>query len=280
MTHHICTTCGTRYPASATPPEDCPVCRDERQWLPAGGPSWTTMEELAGDHGNRIEPLEPGLFGIGTEPSFAIGQRALLVQTDEGNVLWDCVSLLDADTIRRVEALGGIRHLAVSHPHYYSSMVAWAEAFDATVHLHEADAPWVAEPHPRIRFRSEDREALPGGLELHRLGGHFRGGQVLRWPRGAGGRGALLTGDIVQVAADTAWVSFMYSFPNHLPLPAGEVRRIGGILEGLTFERIYGAWWDKVVPEDAHAAVQRSVARYLDALEGRFHPLRGEAGPE
>lgn len=273
MEHFICTTCGTRFPASPIPPETCPICLDERQYVPAEGQSWTSMEALAADHRNRVEEVEPGLVGIGTEPAFAIAQRALLVQTPEGNVLWDCVSLLDDETRERVEELGGIDAIAVSHPHYYSSMVAWAETFDAPIHIHASERPWVVEPHALVRFWEGEAQAMPGGLTLYRLGGHFQGGQVLHWTRGAGGGGALLTGDIVQVAADTRWVSFMYSYPNYIPLPAQEVQRMAGILDGLSFRRIYGAWWPKVVSDDAHAAVQRSARRYLRALQGDFDPL-------
>ncbi len=274
MHNFICNTCGTRFPASEEPPEHCPVCMDERQYVPAEGQTWTTMDELAGDHVNRVERIEPDLFGIGTEPAFAIAQRALLLRTPEGNVLWDCVSLLDDATREQVEALGGVDAIAISHPHYYSSMVAWAHAFDAPIHLHAAERPWVMEPDPAVRFWEGERISLLGGLTLLRLGGHFEGGQILYWPKGAGGRGALLTGDIIQVASDTRWVSFMYSYPNYIPLPAGEVRRIGDVLKRLDFDRIYGAWWPKIVREDGHAAVQRSVARYLAALDGRLGSRR------
>lgn len=275
MQHFICVTCGTRFPASERPPEACPICRDERQYVPVEGQSWTTMSEIAATHRNRVEPVEPHLFGIGTEPDLAIAQRALLVQTSAGNVLWDCVTLLDDDTRVRVEALGGIDHIAISHPHYYSSMVAWAQTFDAVIHIHAAERPWVVDPDAPVDFWDGERLDLPGGLTLHRLGGHFEGGQVLHWPEGAGGRGALLSGDIVQVVADRRWVSFMYSYPNLIPLPVTQVRHMARILDGLSFDRIYGAWWGKVVSDGAHAAVQRSAMRYVDALEGRFHALRG-----
>jgi hypothetical protein len=228
------------------------------------------MDEIARDHENRVEPQEPGLFGIGTEPRFAIGQRALLVQTPAGNVLWDCITLLDEDTRQRVRALGGIDHIAISHPHYYSSMVEWANAFDAPIHLHASDQPWVMDADPLIEFWDGDNLRLPGHLTLHRLGGHFEGGQALHWPEGAGGKGALLAGDIVQVAADPRWVSFMYSYPNYIPLPASDVGRIGRALAGLTFDRIYGAWWGKVVRADAEAVVRRSVERYVAALDGHL----------
>lgn len=35
--------------------------------------------------------MEPDLYAIGTTPEFGIGQRALLVRTPHGNLLWDRV---------------------------------------------------------------------------------------------------------------------------------------------------------------------------------------------
>jgi hypothetical protein len=258
---HICITCGTQYPPSPEPPAECPICLDERQYVGHDGQQWTTMADLASAHRNRVRELEPGLAGIGTEPSFAIGQRALLV----GGLLWDCITLIDADTIAAVRA-AGVHTIAISHPHYYSGMVEWAERLDARVLLHEADRRWVMRPSPRVEHWSGERLAVGDGLELHRLGGHFDGGTVCLWKDGAGGRGALLSGDIVQVVADRSWVSFMYSYPNLIPLPAAEIRRIRAIVETLAFERVYGAWWDAVVPAGGRAKVLRSADRYLRAL--------------
>jgi hypothetical protein len=260
----ICVTCGTQYPPAGAPPSGCPICLDERQYVGNDGQRWTTMDELARDHRNRLEELEPGLLGIGTKPSFAIGQRALLVE----DLLWDCITLLDDVTAAAVETAGGIRTIAISHPHYYSAMVEWAERFDARVLLHEADREWVMRPSERIEFWSGERRRVSDGLELVRLGGHFDGGTVCLWPAGAGGKGALLSGDIVQVVSDRDWVSFMYSYPNLIPLPAREVERIRGVVETLPFDRVYGAWWDRIVPEDAKAKVLRSADRYVAALAG------------
>jgi hypothetical protein len=260
---HICMTCGTQFPPADEPPDGCPICLDERQYVGHDGQRWTTMAALAGDHADRIEEVEPGLLGIGVDPSFAIGQRALLVD----GVLWDCVSLLDEAAARRVEEAGGIHTIAISHPHYYTAMVEWANRFDARILLHEADREWVMRPSPRIELWAGEYRELSGGLELIRLGGHFAGGTVCLWAGGAEGRGALLSGDIVQVVADRDWMSFMYSYPNLIPLPAHEVERIRTRLEGLAFDRVYGAWWHTVVAEDGRVKALRSADRYLAALE-------------
>ena len=262
MQHFVCVTCGVQFAESAEPPPRCPVCEDDRQYVGWDGQRWTTLDELRRDHRAEIRDEAPGLTGIGCEPSFAIGQRALLVRAPGGNVLWDCISLLDDEIGAYVEAAGGLAAIAISHPHYYSSMVEWAHAFGAPVLLHADDREWVMRPDDAIDFWDGETRDLGDGLTLLRLGGHFAGGTVLHW---AAAR-ALLSGDIVQVVQDRRWVSFMYSYPNLIPLPAGEIRRIVDALEPYEFDSIYGAWWGRVVAEDGKATVRRSAERYLRAI--------------
>lgn len=264
----ICVTCGTQFTPSASPPDACTICRDERQYLAAGGQRWTTLDDLRRTHRNAFQRLEPGLMGIGTEPRFAIGQRALLVRTPAGNILWDCISLLDDATVDIIRALGGVRAIAISHPHFYTAMVEWARAFGAPVLLHAADREWVMRPDPAVEFWDGETRDLGGGATLIRCGGHFAGGTVMHWADGAAGRGALLTGDTLQVVPDRRWVSFMRSYPNLIPLDAGTVRRIAAAVQPFAFDRIYGGWWDLHVMEDAQDAVARSAARYVAALQG------------
>lgn len=267
VTHFICRTCGTQFPATARPPEHCPICEDERQYVGLKGQQWATLWALQEDHHNIIRTLEPGLTGIGTSPTFAIGQRALLVETPKGNILWDCITLIDDATITMVKALGGISAIAISHPHYYSSMIEWSRAFDAPIYLHTADREWVMRPDTAIVFWEGETQTLGGNLTLIRCGGHFPGGTALHWPGGADGRGVLLTGDIINVVQDRRYVSFMYSFPNLIPLSPTAVRRIVSAVEPYTYDRIYSAWWDKVTFENAKQAVHRSAERYIAAIE-------------
>jgi hypothetical protein len=267
----ICVTCGTQFPADETEPESCPICEDERQYVPPGGQKWTTLEDLRREYHTVIKQQEPGLTGIGVHPAFAIDQRALLVQTPEGNLLWDCVSLIDEPTIAAVRSLGGIRAIAISHPHYYSSMVEWSRVFDAPIYLHKAEREWVMRTDPAIEFWAGEIRTLFGGLTLIRCGGHFEGGQVLHWPAGAGGKGVLLSGDIIQLIPDRRFVSFMYSYPNLIPLPAATVERIAAAVAPYPFDRIYGAWWPRVIQSGGHDAVARSAERYVWALlDGRL----------
>jgi len=270
MDAFICTACGTQYPPADRAPPACPICADSRQYIPVSGQHWTTLAELRCGHHNYYRRLAPELYAIATQPKVGIGQRALLLRTPGGNVLWDCISLLDAATADIIHALGGLAAVAISHPHYYTTMVEWARAFDCPVWLHEDDRAWVMRPDAALRFWSGDAatlEGLTGNLRLVRLGGHFEGGTVLHWPDGAGGRGALLSGDILQVAADRRHVSFMWSYPNYLPLPAATVRRMAARLAPFGFDAVYGAFWDAEITEGGKAAVAASFRRYLALLE-------------
>jgi glyoxylase-like metal-dependent hydrolase (beta-lactamase superfamily II) len=200
------------------------------------------------------------------EPSFAIGQRGLLVPFGESNVLWDCVTLIDEATAEQIDGRGGLAGIAISHPHYYSGMVEWAERFGCPVHLHADDADWIMRPSPAVSLWSGETLSLGGGLTLIRCGGHFAGGTVLHVAE----RRALLSGDIVQVIPDRRFVSFMYSYPNLIPLPEASVRAIVDALEPFEFDTIHGAWWGTLVRSDGSGVVRRSAERYLRALRGEF----------
>jgi glyoxylase-like metal-dependent hydrolase (beta-lactamase superfamily II) len=218
------------------------------------------MAELASDHRCEVRD-DAGLLGIGVDPEVAIGQRMLLVETGEGNVLWDMIPLVDEAAVREVRARGEVRAIAISHPHYYSGMVEWSRALDGVpILLHEADREWIMRPDPAIELWSGETKELFGGATLLRLGGHFAGGTVLHHG------GTLLSGDILQVIPDRRFVSFMWSYPNLIPLPAAEVERIAAALEPWRFERIVGAWWGRVVPREGNEVVRRSAERYVRAL--------------
>ena len=262
MERFICLACGTQYPDAPEPPGSCPICLDPRQYVPPDGQRWTTLADLRADHENAIRP-EGDLIGIGTEPRFAIGQRALLVPYGDKVLLWDCVTLLDDATAAAVEARGGLAAIAISHPHYYSAMVEWAHRFDCPIHLHAADAAWVMRPDAAVSHWNGETLDLGDGLTLVRGGGHFRGATMLHHAEGGG---ALLAGDVIQVVPDRSHVGFMWSYPNLVPLPEASVRALAAAVEPFAFEALYGAWWGTVIPADAKEVVRRSATRYGQAL--------------
>ncbi len=267
MANYICVTCGTQHAETEAPPPSCLICDDERQYVPAAGQRWTTLDAMRRTFAATFRH-EAGVLGIGTAPSFGIGQRALLLRTPAGNVLWDCVTLIDDAMVEIIQALGGIAAIAISHPHYYTTMVEWSCRFgDAPIHLHAADRQWVMRPDACVAFwDSETKEILPG-ITLIRAGGHYAGGTVLHWEQaGPEGKGALLTGDILQVTADSRFLGFMRSYPNFIPLGAAAVRRVAASVSPFAFDAIYGAFWDRVISRDARQALDASVARHIDWL--------------
>jgi len=269
MEGFICTACGTQYTPSDKPPAQCIICEEERQYVPPAGQSWTTLKALAGRASNSYRQHEPGLIGIGTQPQFAIGQRALLLITPRGNVLWDCISLIDDATVTLIKGLGGLEAIAISHPHFYTTMVEWSRAFgDAPVHLHAADHKWIMRPDPAIKLWEGNTLALLPDVTLIRGGGHFPGGAMLHWAKGADRRGVVLSSDIATVTTDRKFLTFMRSYPNLIPLSAREVNGIAAALAPFAFDRIYGHYFDRVIPAGAKQVLQVSVERYLGAIAG------------
>ena len=270
MENFICVTCGVQHGESENQPEHCRICEDERQYIGKDGQRWTTLTEMQKSYQNRVEDAEAdsNITGIGTTPGFAIGQRGLLVQTPNGNVLWDCVSLIDDATVDAIRARGGISAIAVSHPHTVGSLVEYSHAFgNAPIYWHADNREWVMRPDPTFEFWEGETCELMEGVTLIRCGGHFTGSDVMHWAAGAEGRGALLAGDTVYVTQDRRFVSFMYSYPNLIPLNAKTVQHIVDCVEPYDFDRIYGGWWDSIIKSNAKAAVRRSAERYIRAIQ-------------
>jgi hypothetical protein len=266
----ICATCGVEH---AEPVGVCAICSDERQWVPADGQRWATLDELsAAGHRAHVRELEPDLFGITVEPKVGIGQQAHLVRTPAGNVLWDPVGYVDDEAVRRVGELGEVIAIAASHPHMFGVQAEWSRRLGgAPVLVTEANTAWVARADPAIRAWRDGHELAPG-LSLLQLGGHFEGSAVLHWAAGAGGAGVLLASDTIQANPDRATVTFMRSFPNRLPLSATVVQRMARAVEDVAFDRLYDNF-GKTIDSDAAGSVRRSADRYAAWVRGDFDDL-------
>ncbi len=267
MTIYVCSTCGTAYPPVAAAPAHCPICDDERQWVPFEGQKWTTAEQIDRHYSHAWQLHEPGLFSLHPTPELGIGQRAFLLQTPHGNILWDCTALLDDATKALVQSLSGLAHIAVSHPHYYTRMQDWSAAFgNVPIHLHAADRSWVVRPSPAIHFWKGESLDLVPGVQLACLGGHFPGATVLHWNGTHDRTGVVLVGDTLQITPDSTHLSFMWSYPNLLPLGASDVRHIGARLDTLAFDRMYGAFPGQQIRQGGKRVVAQAVKRYLERL--------------
>lgn len=260
----LCTACGTAYLQQQSQLTHCKICDDPRQYVPASGQSWIDFKQLTSRHTNTWTAHNDALLSIKTVPKFAIDQRAFLLRTPQGNVLWDCIANLDEATLTLVKALGGLHAIAISHPHYYTTMQEWAAAFNAPIYLHARDREWIVRDSPQIKLWQGESLALLPSLTLLRLGGHFPGGCVLHWDEGDG---VILAGDILQVTPGAHGVSFMWSYPNMLPLSAAAVQGILQRLSGVAFGQLYGAFDGQEIHQQAKEKVMRSGQTYLACLE-------------
>ena len=263
LTNFICTTCGVQYEASETPPLLCPICNDDRQYIGFGGQSWTTLQNINRQHKNIIEKIAPDVYAIYSTPAFGINQRAHLIRTPGGNILWDCITNLDPSTIEIIHSLGGIKAIAISHPHYYSTIVEWSHAFNARVFIHANDEEWLGRKDETIELWQGNEKLLWDEIRLVCCGGHFPGASILYLPRD---QGSIFSGDTIQVAPNLKTVSFMYSYPNMIPLPAISILQIQDSIIDLEYDAIYGAF-GLYIRQNAKQAVIYSLERYLQILK-------------
>jgi glyoxylase-like metal-dependent hydrolase (beta-lactamase superfamily II) len=267
MDCYICTQCGTQYSETESPPTSCGICSDERQFVNPQGQRWTALSELRRFHRNTVHRQGDGVIGIGVDPLVGIGQRALLVRGVGGNVLWDCAPFLDEGCAELIQSAGGLRAIAISHPHFHTSMVEWAHVFNCSIYIHHDNRQWVMRADSAIQFWTGETLDLSDTMTLIRCGGHFPGSAVLHHNRDGG---ELFTGDTFHVNPDRGSVGIMYSFPNYVPVSAATVERMLRAVEPFDFQRIYGQWWDAVIPSHGKDCIRRSAERYIEAIRGKY----------
>lgn len=268
----ICATCAVETADLDAPPEACAICEDERQWVPADGQKWTTLEQLR-EAGTRVvvSLVEPELWGLRAEPGVGIAQQTMVVRTPAGTVLFDCVGYIDEAAAEQVRSLGPTLAVAASHPHMYGVQNEWARALGGVpVLVAERDREWVRRTDLVEYY--DDQYEITDGLTLHRVGGHFRGQAVLEWTTGNEGRGVLLAGDAIFTNPDGRTVSFMRSYPNRIPLSGNVVQRIAAQVQSLHFDRLYNNF-GAVVPADAKRVVRTSADRHAAWVRGDFDHL-------
>lgn len=271
MTVHLCATCAVETDGPHPPEQICPICADERQWVPRSGQRWTTVGELIRE-GHVLEwfEVEPGLTGLVTKPGVGIGQQTMIIQSSEGNLLWDPPGLITNEAVDHVRRLGHTVAIAASHPHMFGVQLAWAEVLRAPVLVNAKDAEWLQRPGEAIELWSSER-TITSTITLLELGGHFPGSCVALWTAGAGGQGVLLTGDTIFANPDGT-ASFMRSYPNRIPLSAAVVQRLADATDRLTFDRLYNNF-GAIIDCDARAMVRFSADRHAAWVRGDFDHL-------
>lgn len=257
----ICTACGTQFPLSGEPLTLCPICADDRQFIPESGQSWTDHPALSANYSVITKKLDEHLYELRMAPSFAIAQRALLILTPGGNILWDCFALLNEPTIAFIKSKGGLKAIAFSHPHYYSTMNDWAAVFDCPIYIHHSDEEWIFNKGPHISLWAGEEHKLWDGIRIIHIGGHFPGSCILHVPF-LSPRGTVLCGDTLAISPNKKHISVMYSYPNRVPLPVKEMRRIRNLLLPLPFDTLLGYAAFLNIYTDAKEILESSLAKY------------------
>lgn len=292
--HLICAACGTQFTScDRSAVKTCHICDDPRQYVPPSGQSFTTMAKLQATHKNVFTPhaVDPRLVSITTKPNFAISQAAILIKTPAGNVLWDCLPLLDQETIDTINGMGGLKAIAISHPHYYSAHVQWARAFKCPVYLASEDMSWttLTSSH-QVAVKETETDILDTGVKLIKLGGHFPGSFValfdnrllvadtlMTTPSGKGRWDVDALGEKREKPKGHNSFSFLWSIPNYIPLNPDEIARMWGILKKYDFESTHGAFVGMdVYGRNVKGEVLESMKIQLRFMGYTDHPLLKE----
>jgi hypothetical protein len=264
-----CATCGVEYDA-ADHPDLCPICADERQYLPADGiQHWADPSRYAGPL--DLVELEEGLFALRGVEGVGIGQEPNVLVTEHGNVMVEVPAAITDAAIEAVRALGPMRAIIPSHPHMFGLQSAWSEALGgAPVWIARADAAWLGRRPAHLHLWEGEAQVLPG-VTAAQLGGHFPGSAVVHWG-GADGRGVLLSGDTIAPNPDGRTLAFMRSYPNRIPLSGAVALRVAEGAARFGFERLYGNFAGAVL-QDAREAVLVSARRHAEWTNGEHDEL-------
>ena len=239
----ICTTCGTKFPQDEPVPDLCPICNDDRQFINLNGQSWTSSKALEKDHTVKIRKINDRLYHLTIKPDFAIGQRAFLLLSPGGNILWDCIPLLDDATKAFIREQGGLKAIAFSHPHFYSNMNEWAEEFDCPIYIHANDILWIFNAGQHLQLWSGGEKLLWDDIKLVHVGGHFPGSSMLHIS-GLSAGGAMLCGDSLYISRSLRHTAVMFSYPNSIPLLKEDFAAFYEKCSKLKFDTLYGATFE------------------------------------
>ncbi|KAL8647649.1 MAG: hypothetical protein Q9210_005433 [Variospora velana] len=290
------------------------------------GQQWTSLTSLGEKHSNKWEqsPFNPKIWSIWTEPKvrwsrvridrfgersvnglgqFAIGQRAMLLRTPKGNVLWDLVSFIDKPLLNfvctfsshdssydtnlmpftKIEGLGGLKAIVISHPHFYTTYIEWADHFGCSVYMAADDQEWICRKptDPKtIKLIEGASETILQDVTVIKAGGHFPGSLVLHWDD------QLFIADTIMTVpsahsphprppGQTSY-SFQWSIPNMIPLGPKEITQIWQSIKRYDFHTTYGAFngmtvRDKQLKQRVFESMILQLRR--EGVETPFHVL-------
>jgi glyoxylase-like metal-dependent hydrolase (beta-lactamase superfamily II)/ferredoxin len=126
--------------------------------------------------------LTPGVLALGHNDRSSFGAHSYLVTRADGNLLVDSPRFLRS-LAERVDDVGGIAHVTLSHRDDVADTERWAERYGARVWIHAEDA--AAAPFATDVVDGIDRVEVAAGVVLVPVPGHTRGSVVFhvddRW---------------------------------------------------------------------------------------------------
>ncbi|KAF2421006.1 hypothetical protein EJ08DRAFT_597953 [Tothia fuscella] len=253
----ICVACGTQFDIPVDDAKDCRICDDPRQFVPPTGQEWTSLAKLREQGFKNVwtkDEVDDRVWFITSEPKIGIGQRAMFLQTEHGNILWDLTPFIDEKLIAEVNSKGGLKAIVISHPHFYNTHLEWAEALNCPVFISPEDQQWLCRADspekPRRKFITGPIEEIILGVTAIKTGGHFPGSLVLHWDK------KLLIADSIMIVPwgeksgiyhinrppGTISFSFMWSYPNMIPLSPKAIHVIWEAVKLFDFETMHGGF--------------------------------------
>jgi glyoxylase-like metal-dependent hydrolase (beta-lactamase superfamily II)/ferredoxin len=118
------------------------------------------------------EPLADGLFYVGFNSEDSFGANAYLSTSRAGNLLFDAPRFVNR-LVRRLEDMGGVQHVLLTHRDDVADAERFALHFDARVWIHHADRS--AAPFATDIIESTAPETLFDEVRVSPLPGHTRG---------------------------------------------------------------------------------------------------------
>ena len=108
-------------------------------------------------------------------------------------------------------------------------------------------------------------KSLWDGIRIINIGGHFPGSSILHVPS-LSKEGTVFCGDTLYISPSKKHMAVMYSYPNRIPLPVQEVKRIQKRFEEIPFDTLYGFYSYQNVSRNVKAIFRASMERYLQGL--------------
>ncbi|KAK5102328.1 hypothetical protein LTR70_000113 [Exophiala xenobiotica] len=292
----ICRACGTQYDTTDSKAlTSCRICDDPRQYVPPSGQYFTTLSQLSSDSAGyhltfNPDERDPSIIGIRIEPpGVGIGQRALLIQTPQGNILWDLVSYVDEDAVKKINDLGGLSAIVISHPHFYTSWKDWSATFNVPVYLAGLDKEWLNRDveGANVKFLSGRHTTIIPGVTAIICGGHFPGSMALHTAKGTTKVPGLFHADTIYtvpnaLTPDIATTkhgkghnsyTFMWSIPNMIPLSPDQILGIWKALKGFEIEATYGFTTVRYAGKEGEASIPE---RILESAKVCVRRMSGE----